>query len=93
MHLNRLEQADKFPKRIRLGPNTGAWLAGEVRGYVEEKIAGRDHPRDSAVVAGKEGTALRRSRRSIEMASRDQLQRAAASGRSPTALAGASRAW
>ena len=27
------------PKRIRLGPNTGAWLAGEVRGYVEEKIA------------------------------------------------------
>jgi predicted DNA-binding transcriptional regulator AlpA len=26
MHLGRLEKVDRFPKRVRLGPNSFAWL-------------------------------------------------------------------
>lgn len=42
MHVDRLEKADKFPKRIRLGEATVAWLEEEIDAYVASRIAQRD---------------------------------------------------
>jgi len=41
-HIARLENADLFPKRIRLGNNRVAWLLSEVEGWIDERIAQRD---------------------------------------------------
>jgi prophage regulatory protein len=40
-HLLRLEKADKFPKRLRLGKNSVGWLEEEVDGWVDEQAAAR----------------------------------------------------
>jgi prophage regulatory protein len=42
MHINRLERAGKFPKRVRLGPNSVGWVEDEVETWLAQKIAARD---------------------------------------------------
>lgn len=41
-HITRLEQAGKFPKRIRLGENRVAWLESEIDNWIVEKTKQRD---------------------------------------------------
>ena len=41
-HITRLEQAGKFPKRIRLGENRVAWLETEIDNWIASKVATRD---------------------------------------------------
>lgn len=41
MHVDRLEKAGKFPKRIRLGDNTVAWLECEIEAWLATKVAER----------------------------------------------------
>jgi prophage regulatory protein len=43
-HIWRLEQAGKFPKRLRLGANRVAWLYDEVVEWIEAWKALRDTP-------------------------------------------------
>ncbi len=37
MHIWRMEKADKFPKRIRLGPNRVGWSHAEVMDWIEAR--------------------------------------------------------
>jgi len=37
----RLEQQDRFPRRLRIGPNRVAWLEGEVEAWLRERIDDR----------------------------------------------------
>lgn len=39
VHLLRLEKEGKFPKRIRIGNNTIAWLHSELVQWVEDRVA------------------------------------------------------
>ena len=41
-HIDRLEKAGLFPKRIQLGPCRVGWLENEVLGWLEERIKQRD---------------------------------------------------
>ena len=41
-HIARLEAAGQFPKRVRLGACRVAWLAEEVQGWIDERVANRD---------------------------------------------------
>lgn len=41
-HIQRLENAGQFPKRMRLGRNRVAWLLSEVEAWVDERLANRD---------------------------------------------------
>ena len=41
VHLARLEQADQFPKRVRLSANTVAWVESEIDDHVAAKMAAR----------------------------------------------------
>jgi len=41
-HIDRLEAAGQFPKRVRLGACRVAWLAEEVEAWIDERIAKRD---------------------------------------------------
>jgi prophage regulatory protein len=41
-HIDRLEKAGEFPKRINLGPNSVAWLEHEVEAWIEARVAERD---------------------------------------------------
>ena len=38
----RLEQAGKFPKRVRLGPNSVGWVEDEISEWNDARIAERD---------------------------------------------------
>lgn len=40
-HINRLEAADAFPRRIRLGPARVAWSSAEVTAWMQAKIDAR----------------------------------------------------
>jgi prophage regulatory protein len=40
-HIARLEQAGRFPKRVRLGECRVAWVAEEVEGWITVRIAQR----------------------------------------------------
>ena len=47
VHLRRLEDADKFPKRFKLNPGSGpqgavGWDAGEIDDHLKSLIAARD---------------------------------------------------
>lgn len=42
-HIARLEKAGLFPKRIQLGPCRVAWSFPEVKDWIDERIARRDH--------------------------------------------------
>lgn len=42
MHIDRLEKADKFPKRVHLGPMTVAWVEDEIDAFLKAKMAERE---------------------------------------------------
>ncbi len=37
----RLERAGKFPRRVKLGPNRVGWVAKEIDGWIDQKLAER----------------------------------------------------
>lgn len=39
VHLLRLEKETKFPRRVRIGNNTVAWLHSELVAWVEQRVA------------------------------------------------------
>jgi prophage regulatory protein len=41
MHIDRLEKAGKFPRRVRLGLNTVGWFDDELDEHVEKAAAER----------------------------------------------------
>lgn len=41
-HIDRLEAAGKFPKRVQLGPCRVGWLEDEVIEWMKARIAERD---------------------------------------------------
>ena len=46
-HIDRLEKADQFPKRVRLGPYRTArvgWLETEIEAWIEARLAERSAP-------------------------------------------------
>lgn len=42
VHLLRLEELGKFPRRMFLSPARVAWIESEVRAYIDRCIAGRE---------------------------------------------------
>ena len=42
VHLGRLERDRKFPRRIRLSPNSVAWIEEEIDSWLEDRAAERD---------------------------------------------------
>ncbi len=42
MHIWRLEKAGRFPRRIKLGPNSVGWLASEIDDWIAARVAERD---------------------------------------------------
>ena len=47
-HVQRLENAGVFPKRIRLGKKRVGWLEQEVYEWLQQRIDARDEPTDTA---------------------------------------------
>ncbi|MEW8508959.1 MAG: AlpA family phage regulatory protein [Candidatus Thiodiazotropha endolucinida] len=45
-HIDRLEKAGTFPKRVPLGPNRVGWIESEVMDWLKQRIADRDNPTD-----------------------------------------------
>ena len=43
-HIDRLEKAGRFPKRVQLGPCRVGWVESEVLEWLEERISERDGP-------------------------------------------------
>jgi prophage regulatory protein len=41
-HIDRLEKAGRFPKRVQLGPCRVGWIESEVLAWLEERIRARD---------------------------------------------------
>lgn len=41
-YILRLEKSGKFPKRVKLGNNSVAWLESDVNNWINEKVAARD---------------------------------------------------
>ena len=46
-HIQRLENAGKFPKRVRLGVNRVGWVEDEVYAWLRQRMDARDIPPDS----------------------------------------------
>ena len=46
-HIDRLEAAGKFPKRVRLGQNRVGWVESEIIEWIKRKIWKRDNPTDT----------------------------------------------
>jgi prophage regulatory protein len=46
-HIDRLEKAGRFPKRVQLGPCRVGWIEAEVLAWLETRIKQRD-ARDTA---------------------------------------------
>lgn len=44
-HIARLEAADKFPKRVRLGQARVGWVETEVLDWLQARMNERDKPR------------------------------------------------
>ena len=40
-HIDRLEAAGSFPKRVRLGNNRAGWIESEVLDWLQERIDAR----------------------------------------------------
>ena len=40
-HILRLENAGKFPRRVRLGENRIGWLAPEIEAWIQSRVAMR----------------------------------------------------
>lgn len=41
MHIDRLEKAGRFPKRVRLGENAVGWLENEIDAWLQERVDAR----------------------------------------------------
>lgn len=41
VHIDRLQKAGKFPQKIKIGPNTVAYLESEILAWIEERCANR----------------------------------------------------
>jgi prophage regulatory protein len=41
-HIDRLEKAGLFPRRVRLGPGRVGWVEEEVRRWIQMRITARD---------------------------------------------------
>ena len=41
-HIDRLEKAGDFPRRVVLGPGAVGWILAEVDGWIRARIAERD---------------------------------------------------
>ncbi len=41
-HIDRLEKAGKFPKRVTLGPNRVGWIEQEVLDWIKRLVEERD---------------------------------------------------
>lgn len=41
MHLGRLEKAGKFPRRVKLGPNSVGWIESEIDAWLKERADAR----------------------------------------------------
>ena len=41
-HIDRLEKAGRFPKRVQLGPCHVGWVESEVLAWLDERINKRD---------------------------------------------------
>ena len=48
MHIDRLEKAGQFPKRVKLAENSVAWLEDEIIAWQAERIAARDQAPEAA---------------------------------------------
>ena len=46
-HIDRLEAAGSFPKRVRLGTNRVGWIESEVLDWLQERIDARSAPADA----------------------------------------------
>ena len=42
VHIYRLEQQGRFPRRVRLGENRVGWVESEIEGWLQDRIAERD---------------------------------------------------
>ena len=42
VHLDRLEKAGTFPKRVHLGPNRVGWVEAEIDRWLAARVAERD---------------------------------------------------
>jgi prophage regulatory protein len=42
-HIDRLEKAGRFPKRVQLGPCRVGWVESEVLAWLEERIRQREN--------------------------------------------------
>ena len=42
MHIDRLEKAGGFPKRVHLSSMTVAWVEDEIDAHLKEKMAARE---------------------------------------------------
>lgn len=47
-HVQRLEDAGKFPRRVKLGQGRVAWVRAEIEDYIEQLIRERDKTTRSA---------------------------------------------
>lgn len=45
VHLDRLQRAGKFPKKIKIGANTAAYLESEIEAWIEARCAIREDGR------------------------------------------------
>ena len=41
MHIDRLEKAGRFPRRVRTGPNSVNWIEDEIVEHLENLMAAR----------------------------------------------------
>ncbi len=49
-HIDRMEAAGRFPRRVKLGPNRVGWLESEIDDWIADRVRERD-------AAGESGTA------------------------------------
>jgi prophage regulatory protein len=49
MHIDRLEKAGKFPKRVRVGANAVAWIEEEIDGWQKAKADARSPALDPSI--------------------------------------------
>jgi prophage regulatory protein len=42
VHIDRLQSAGRFPKKVKLGSNTAAYLESEVMAWIEARCAERN---------------------------------------------------
>jgi prophage regulatory protein len=42
MHIDRLEKAGKFPKRVKIGAHSVAWVEAEILAWSKPRVAERD---------------------------------------------------